>query len=366
MRVVHIASISEDPFNGVCVVVPEHVRAQSELADVRFVNVSGVQIGGIEQQLEFDGRLPRTKDGSGWLEDVDIVVFHEVYRTRYLRLARVVRAAGVPYIIVPHGELGAQAQSRKRLKKRIANRTLFRSFIQGASAIQCLSTREFDETSLGSRKFISVNGVAVPAVQKSRFREQGQKIVYVGRLEAVHKGLDLMIEAAWMAADELRQSKISIVIHGPDFRGRYDSLQALIRKYDVGDIVCLKNEVVGAEKVRVLMDADAFIQTSRFEGMPLGVLEALSYGLPCLLTEGTNLASDVCRSNAGWTAQNFSQSIAGALRRFVGETDRLSHAGANARQLIVDTYSWQKVSAEAIRAYVDVIGSYSNDREIEA
>ena len=30
MVILHIAKISDDPTNGVCVAVPEHVRAQSE------------------------------------------------------------------------------------------------------------------------------------------------------------------------------------------------------------------------------------------------------------------------------------------------------------------------------------------------
>ena len=42
-----------------------------------------------------------------------------------------------------------------------------------------------------------------------------------------------------------------------------------------------------------MYEFDLFIHTFRFEGHPIAVLEALSYGIPCLLTPGTNMAGEV-------------------------------------------------------------------------
>ena len=71
----------------------------------------------------------------------------------------------------------------------------------------------------------------------------------------------------------------------PDYQGRYDHVEGLINDSDVGDIIKLHHEVTGEVKEKLLLDSDIFIQTSRFEGMPLGIIEALSYGIPCLITE---------------------------------------------------------------------------------
>ena len=52
MKILHIACINGSKYSGVCVVVPEHIKAQSKIAEVRFINISGVKIDGLEQQIE--------------------------------------------------------------------------------------------------------------------------------------------------------------------------------------------------------------------------------------------------------------------------------------------------------------------------
>ena len=50
---------------------------------------------------------------------------------------------------------------------------------------------------------------------------------------------------------------------------------------------------LGKSKEQVLLDADVFIQTSRTEGLPTAVLEAMSYKIPVLITKGTGLYDDI-------------------------------------------------------------------------
>lgn len=48
----------------------------------------------------------------------------------------------------------------------------------------------------------------------------------------------------------------------------------------LGDMVKVSNPISGQEKVDVLLKSDVFIQTSRYEGIPMGILRALFYVIP--------------------------------------------------------------------------------------
>ena len=64
-----------------------------------------------------------------------------------------------------------------------------------------------------------------------------------------------------------------------------------MRKKHLDDIVFYHyGAVFGKVKEKVLLDNDFFILTSRLEGHPMALIEALSYGLPCLVTQGSRLS----------------------------------------------------------------------------
>ena len=51
MVILHIAKITNSKFSGVCVVVPQHILAQSKDNDVALLNINQVVIDGIESQF---------------------------------------------------------------------------------------------------------------------------------------------------------------------------------------------------------------------------------------------------------------------------------------------------------------------------
>ena len=249
------------------------------------------------------------------------------------------------------------AQQKSRLKKAAANLLLFKRFCNGAAGIQCLTEIEKQESIMGKNLFVAPNGVEMPAVTKASFRTDETHFVYIGRILPFIKGLDLMIQAFALEKDFLREHRCRLDIYGPtEDRGVsfVPEMQAYIRQGGVEDLVNLHSSVVREEKQRVLLDSDIFIQTSRTEGMPMGILEALSYGLPCLVTEGTTFAQTIQGNNAGWNGGTCAQTIAEALCSAVNSRSRFGEMSANAIHMAED-HSWDSAAATAIGHYQECL-----------
>lgn len=360
MNILHIAKIEDSPFQGVAVAIPEHVRYQSRIADAALVNINDDDFShrGICCLRFGKGRslseLPHPFDHP------DIVVFHEVYKPEYLKLGRQVEHAGIPYVIVPHGCLTVGAQHIKPLKKTLGNTLLFNRFIEGAAALQFLSEKEMRESDrFGMPGFIGTNGVCLPESRKESFRSTGLKIVYVGRLDVHIKGLDLMVEAVSACSSLFRESGATLNMYGPNDSDGFRKIGKMIDDFAISDIAHLHHEVIGQKKEAVLLDADVFMQTSRSEGMPMGVLEALSYGLPCLLTKGTTLGDAAAEGGFGWNAECSVEGIAEAMIEMLLGAESLPSMSANARDFVSKEMTWEKTTEEAVSHYEKILGTAS-------
>ena len=358
MVILHIASINNNPCDGVCNAVPQHIISQSQLATIGFMNIRGINIDALSgskvtvvpYRKQFHIQvLPHP------FNKPDIVVFHECYRPEYLFIACDLVRSRVPYIIIPHGELREEAQRKKRVKKAVANALVFNKFIYHAAALQLLSEAESKATRFRCNSFIGTNGIKLPKKSKDHFNTDKVEFIYIGRYEWKVKGLDMLFEAIRQKADFLRMEKCHFHLYGPDILNRMSQVKKLIEDNEVADLITLHHEISGEAKEQALMDADIFVQTSRHEGMPMGILEAMGYGLPCLVTEGTTLGKQVAEAHIGWNAGFSANTIGEAIEASIRDRSKWGTMGCNAREYARQRFWCSTIAENTLQEYKGII-----------
>ena len=356
MVIVHIVNTKNRLFMGVDVVVPEHVKRQQKEETVGFINIAGLKVDGVNNQIDYVEPFDVTKLPKPFNKP-DLVIFHEVYRIQYIKIYKNLFKNKVPYIIVPHGSLTKAAQSRKKLKKIVGNAVYFGKFIKKAVAVQCLSEKEKEQTKIAKRKFVCTNGVDLPSRSKNDFNTNKTEIVFIGRYDIYYKGLDLLCDAVKSIEKFIVEHNVKISLYGPDNDYKYPAVEELIKEKGVQNLIEQNTALSGQEKVNRLLNTDIFIQTSRSEGMPMGIIEALSYGVPCLITEGTTLGNIINEYGAGWVAKTNAQDISKTIRIAVLDKESYITKSRSAIKLAKENFAWDKVVKEEINNYKKLVGS---------
>lgn len=299
IRVIHVAMFSTESSSGPSLSVTALSQAQSKLEGVR---ASVLNLYGVEAPIEL-------VLSEACVEGRVLVVFHGVWVSCFWAVAAALRRHKIPYIVTPRSNLVVRAIRKSWWKKVPA---LFFSvvwFVRGSLGIHFLGPSEQSRSlTFGRRFFTAPNGFDAPlfgsaSSSGSEFISRGdmafsRTLLFLGRLDSYHKGLDLLVEAIGLERHLFITHKIGVLIVGDDIRGDVRSLRRLIRMYGLCDVVrVVPQRVVGAEKDWLLRSVDGFVHTSRYEGEPLAVIEALFYGLPVLVTEESNLGglvNDYC------------------------------------------------------------------------
>ena len=96
------------------------------------------------------------------------------------------------------------------------------------------------------------------------------------------------------------QGKLKLYIGG---NGEIEHVKQLIKEYGIADIVIFEGWVSGDKKIELLNKSDAYILPSYKEGLPISILEAMSYGMPIISTPVGGIPEIVSNGENGYLVE---------------------------------------------------------------
>ena len=359
MNLLHICSITNNKTSGISNVVPEHFISQKKHENVALLNCNKTRIERLKREKNvfyldkiknFD-KLPKP------FNHPDLVIFHGIYFLQYIKIYKKILENNIPYIIIPQGSLTDDAQKIKPLKKHFANLFIFNKFIYKSKYIQYLSDNELNMSKkFNHNSFILGNGMYESNKIKEKFSDNSIKLIYVGRYAIYHKGIDILLDSCKKTYDIMKKNNITLSLYGSGNDG-IEKIKKMVDERMINDIVNVNGPIFGKEKKEIILKHDFFIQMSRLEGQPLGVMEAMTLGMPIIVSEGTTFSKIVDKEKCGFCCSN-SSDFSHVIECIIKENaDNFKLMGLNSLKYSKNNFVWDSVASNTIKKYKEIINN---------
>jgi glycosyltransferase involved in cell wall biosynthesis len=285
----------------------------------------------------------------------DVVHFHSIGPGFFAPLSRLSQAR---VVITIHrfdylsGKWGWFARSCLRLGEQISLRVPH-------TAIVVAPFLQAHYQILGHQTEYIPNGVPLPPVGIGmiRIRELGlepnQYVLFLGRL-VPEKRPDWAIRAFQQIPDGTTRL---VIAGGSSATAKYvRELKKLATR--TSDRILFTDAVYGPLKEELLANARVFVLPSSLEGLPITLLEAMSYGRPCLVSDIPPHRDIIQYGKNGFlhrTADfdHLCERLGDILRAAPSD---LAGIGAAARETVAERYEWEKIVDQIEHLYEMVLG----------
>jgi glycosyltransferase involved in cell wall biosynthesis len=258
-------------------------------------------------------------------------------------------------LVTIHGMAGSYTLNKSKLFKKVYSFLFQKKALRNADLVHVLHEGELDELDnyLGYRHpnaFILPNGIQEKYYQQlpdkqlfiDKFSIKNNKkiILFLGRIDA-KKGIDLLLPA-FLEVSKI-DSEATLVLVGPDY-GMKNFTEKFIEENNLQERVILTGILKGKEKLEAFSAAQLFVLPSYSEGFSIAVMEALTCGLPVVVSPFTGFSEVIAAHEAGKIVQLSSEKIAEGILFYLTNEVACQHASLQAKRLIHTNYSIEKVA----------------------
>ncbi len=288
------------------------------------------------------------------LDPDSLVILNGILHPSIYSLSRLLKRAKIPYIIAPHDVYHPLMFQKNAHLKFPYWYLLEQRVLKQAKAIQVLDIRQ--------AQWLHKLGIKTPIIEVSngfsptdihpeqtlKWKEDNlTKLFFFGRIDAPHKGLDLLLEAFSLVVN---QTNIQLFIQGPD--GGYKKLlQERAKELALAQKVHFLEPDYAQSPAQIIAEYDIFCLPSRFEGFGLSALEAMMAGRVLLVSENAGIAPYVKASDCGVTVYPEVSAIQSGLLRLLERRSEWKEMGLKGRHYVLQHLDWKTIASKALANY---------------
>ena len=298
------------------------------------------------------------------IPDFDLVHIQELWHYPGYIASKIARSRNVPYIVTIHGELNEWNLQQKRLKKQIYMTAVQRGILQKSAALHAITQAESNrirQLEIETPVAMIPNGTHTEEFENlpdrsqfvSRYPELENRLIvlFLGRIQQ-KKGLDILAQAFGNLVRT--RHDVRLVVAGPDEDNTLTEVKTILKSHGALEKAVFPGMLTGEQKLEALSAADIFALTSYSEGFSVALLEALSAGLPLVITDECNFP-EVGDSRAGFVVRPNDSETASALMSLLDSADLRREMSENARRLVRSNYTWERIAEKMFTLYENVI-----------
>lgn len=160
-------------------------------------------------------------------------------------------------------------------------------------------------------------------------------ILYLGRIEK-NKGVDYILKAS----EILEKEHATVVIH---FAGKDQTGGEYIRQIQTlnkRNNMVYEGIVFGKQKTELLKKCHVFLLPSFYEGLPISLLEGMSFGEVPIVTDVGSISEVICDRKNGWIVDvKSSEPIVDVIKGLANDRNLLETMSKDAQKTIFENFS---------------------------
>ena len=279
-------------------------------------------------------------------ETPTILHLHGMWGVHSLAVFLLSYLPNVKVVISPHGMLDSWAVKQSSFKKKIA-RILYEDRLwKRANCFHALNENESLEIKslVPNAKIVIIpNGVNLPSYTRSCINET-KKLLFLGRIDN-KKGINELLAAWELKHNYYKNIELHIAGSGNE------EIEKKIRFLHDKRVLTYHGAVYGDEKSALYKSCDAFILPSFSEGLPMTVLEAMSFGMIPFISQQCNMP-EVLEKELGIDVSPCESSIITAFEKLTSFTDSyMLSLSPEIKSYVGVNYSWDAIAYQHLDNY---------------